>query len=131
MILLALQIGTASADIDHLVLGPERIFTISTKHHSGNKIWIASRSFLVNCQKYTYVRNCRFEATHVTKVLRRRAHQPPLLQAVIALVSSGNSHRTMNTRDRGCLVNGRRCWPYFRSAVTAALIYGPVKLAVS
>ncbi|MDJ0376438.1 nuclease-related domain-containing protein [Cryobacterium sp. PH31-L1] len=83
----ALPIGKASADIDHLVVGPGGIFTINTKHHRGKKIWIAERSFLVNGQKQPYLRNSTFEATRVTKKLHGRMPQLPPAQAVIALVN--------------------------------------------
>ena len=83
----ALPIGKAGADIDHLVLGPGGIFTINTKHHRGKKIWIAERSFLVNGQKQPYLRNSKFEATRVTKMLQARMPHLPPAQAVIALVS--------------------------------------------
>ncbi|WP_104133265.1 nuclease-related domain-containing protein [Cryobacterium sp. M91] len=82
----ALPIGTAGADIDHLVVGPGGIFTINTKHHRGKKIWIAERAFQVNGQKQPYLRNSTFEATRVTKILRERMPQLPPAQAVIALV---------------------------------------------
>jgi hypothetical protein len=85
----ALPIGKAGADIDHLVLGPGGIFTINTKHHRGKKIWIAERSIMVNGQKHPYLRNSKFEATRVTKMLRERMPQLPPAQAVIALVRPG------------------------------------------
>lgn len=83
----ALPIGEAGADIDHLVIGPGGIFTFNTKHHRGKKIWIAERVFLVNGQKQPYLRNSKFEATRVTKILHERMPQLPPVQAVIALVS--------------------------------------------
>ncbi|WP_158251899.1 nuclease-related domain-containing protein [Cryobacterium sp. M15] len=89
---LPLPIGKAGADIDHLVLGPGGIFTINTKHHRGKKIWIAERSIMVNGQKQSYLRNSKFEAARVTKMLRKRMPQLPAAQAVIALVSPGADH---------------------------------------
>ncbi|WP_158251137.1 nuclease-related domain-containing protein [Cryobacterium sp. Y11] len=83
----ALPIGTAGADIDHLVLGPGGIFTINTKHHRGKKIWVGQRSLLVNGQKQPYLHNSTFEATRVTKMLRERMPQLPPAQAVLTLVS--------------------------------------------
>ena len=83
----ALPIGKAGADIDHLVLGPGGIFTINTKHHRGKKIWVAERALMVNGQKQPHLRNSKFEATRVTKMLRERMPQLPPAQAVIALVS--------------------------------------------
>jgi hypothetical protein len=83
----AVPIGKAGADIDHLVVGPGGIFTINTKHHRGKKIWVAERSFMVNGQKQPHLRNSKFEATRVTKMLRERMPQLPPAQAVIALVS--------------------------------------------
>jgi len=85
----ALPIGKAGSDIDHLVIGPGGIFTINTKHHRGKKIWVAERSFLVNGQKQAHLRNSKFEATRITKMLRERMPQLPSAQAVIALVSPG------------------------------------------
>ncbi|MBB5639902.1 nuclease-related domain-containing protein [Cryobacterium roopkundense] len=85
----ALPIGKADADIDHLVIGPGGIFTINTKHHRGKKIWVAERSFMVNGQKQAHLRNSKFEATRVTKMLCERMPQLPPAQAVIALVSPG------------------------------------------
>ncbi|WP_166788145.1 nuclease-related domain-containing protein [Cryobacterium glaciale] len=85
----ALPIGKAGADIDHLVLGPGGIFTINTKHHRGKKIWIAERTIMVDGHKQPYLRNSKFEATRVTKMLRERMPQLPPAQAVIALVGPG------------------------------------------
>ena len=85
----ALPIGKAGADIDHLVIGPGGIFTINTKHHRGKKIWIAERSIMVDGHKQSYLRNSKFEATRVTKMLQERMPQLPSAQAVIALVGHG------------------------------------------
>ena len=85
----ALPIGTAGADIDHLVLGPGGVFTINTKHHRGKKIWIKDTGFLVNGHRHGYIRNSEFEATRVTKLLRKRMPQLARARPVIALVSPG------------------------------------------
>jgi hypothetical protein len=83
----ALPIGKAGSDIDHLVIGPGGIFTINTKHHRGKKIWVAERAFMVNGQKKPHLRNSKFEATRVTKMLHERMPELPPAQAVIALVN--------------------------------------------
>ena len=39
----SIPVGTTDADVDHVVVGPGGVFTISTKHHSGKKVWITDR----------------------------------------------------------------------------------------
>ena len=110
----ALPVGTAGADIDHLVLGPSGIFTINTKHHRGKKIWVAGGSFQINGQTQAYLRNSKFEATRVTKMLQKRMPQEEArrsqrfgreLLAALAAETARGSCRSRNCRARG----DRRC----------------------
>ncbi len=83
----ALPIGKADSDIDHLVVGPGGIFVINTKHHSGKKIWVSGRGFLVDGQKTHYISNSESEANKVTALLTRSWPQLPPAKPVIILVS--------------------------------------------
>ena len=71
------------------MLGPGGIFTINTKHHRGQKIWINGKGFLVGGHRHPYIRNSEFEAARVTKLLRKRMPQLAPARPVIALVSPG------------------------------------------
>jgi hypothetical protein len=68
----ALPIGTKNTDLDHLVVGPGGVFTINTKHHSGNTVWVGKRTVMINGRKYPYLRAAESEANKVTKLIQER-----------------------------------------------------------
>lgn len=82
----ALPIGTQSADIDHLVVGPGGIFTINTKHHAGKTIELGKHSMQVNGRPVAHLSRAEAEAARVTTLLRGRMPLLPPVQPVIALV---------------------------------------------
>lgn len=85
-VLHSLPVGTRGSDIDHLAIGPGGVFTINTKFHEGARVWLASRRLLVNGQKTDHLRNARFEANRVAKLLTSAAGTPVPTSAVVALV---------------------------------------------
>jgi hypothetical protein len=68
-VLHAVPVGDRGSDIDHLVIGPAGVFTINTKHHPGAKIWVGKDQLRVNGHVQPYIRNSRFEAQRVAKLL--------------------------------------------------------------
>lgn len=87
-VLHAVPIGGRGADIDHLIVGQAGVFTINTKHHRGQKVWVAGRGFLVAGQRKDYIRNSEYEAQRVARVLARAVGWPVPVQAVIAVLGS-------------------------------------------
>lgn len=85
-VLHAVPVGSGTSDVDHVVIGPGGVFTVNTKHHAGQTIWVASRAFMVSGQKTPYLRNAEYEAERATVRLSRVL--PPELDVtpVIALV---------------------------------------------
>ncbi|WP_426515655.1 nuclease-related domain-containing protein [Diaminobutyricibacter sp. McL0618] len=65
----SLPVGERGSDVDHLVIGPGGVFVINTKHHRRAKVWVGSRTILVNGRKVPYIRNSEFEAARVGKIL--------------------------------------------------------------
>lgn len=78
--------GTRGSDIDHIVIGPGGAFTINAKFHEGARVWLASRRLLVNGQKTDHLRNARFEASRVAKLLTSTANAPIAASGIVALV---------------------------------------------
>ena len=66
-------VGKGDSDIDHVVIGPGGVFTINTKNHSGQKVWVAGRIFLVNGQKQPHLRNAGHEAQRASRLLSAAA----------------------------------------------------------
>ena len=85
-VLHAVPVGKGDADIDHVVVGPGGVFTVNTKNHSGQKVWVAGRTFMVNGQKQPHVRNAEYEAQRASRLLSAAANSPITAIPVIAVV---------------------------------------------
>ncbi|HWK76739.1 NERD domain-containing protein [Microbacterium sp.] len=85
-VLHSVPVGTRGSDIDHLVIGPGGVFTINTKFHEDANVWLGTHRLLVNGQKTDHLRNARFEASRVAKLLTRVAHAPVSASGIVALV---------------------------------------------
>ncbi|MBC7443619.1 MAG: NERD domain-containing protein [Ramlibacter sp.] len=83
----ALPIGKKGADIDHLLIGPGGLFTLNTKNHTGQGVWVAGRTLMVSGRRVPHLRNAEHEADRVTKLLRARMPRLADAQPVIALVN--------------------------------------------
>lgn len=82
----ALPVGTVTSDIDHLVIGPGGVFTITSKPHRGKKIWVSHRIMMVGGERLPYIRNAEFEAERVTRLLRERMALRGAVRPVVAVV---------------------------------------------
>ncbi|HWD83693.1 MAG TPA: nuclease-related domain-containing protein [Kribbella sp.] len=89
-VLHAVPIGVRGADIDHLIVGQAGVFTVNTKHHRGQRIWVAGRGFLVSGQRQDYIRNSQHEAQRVARLLGKAVGWPVPVQAVVAVVGSAS-----------------------------------------
>ena len=86
-VLHAVPMGSTSAEIDHLILGPGGIFTINTKNHSGKKIWIGGSTFLVNGYKQEYMRNSAHQAERASQLLSSVTGRPVTVTPLIVVVN--------------------------------------------
>ncbi|TFC93625.1 MULTISPECIES: nuclease-related domain-containing protein [Cryobacterium] len=82
----ALPIGKKGADIDHIVIGPGGLFTLNTKNHRGQGVWVAGRTLMVSGRRVSHIRDSEHEADRVTRLLRERMPRLAAAQPVIALV---------------------------------------------
>jgi len=85
-VLHAVPVGSAGADIDHVVIGPGGTFTINTKNHSGKKIWTAGTAFMVDGQKLAHIHNSAFEAKRAARLLSDVAGTPVAVTPLIVVV---------------------------------------------
>jgi hypothetical protein len=89
-VLHAIRVGTAGADIDHLVIGPGGVFTLNAKHHPRAAVWIGGDTFLVNGQRQPYVRNSRHEAKRAARLLRAASGIGLDVRGVVVPVNAGS-----------------------------------------
>lgn len=86
-VLHSLPVGTRDADIDHVVLGPGGVFTLNTKHHRGQEVWVAGRTFMVSGQAQPHIRNAQHEALVVADILAAAGIGCPV-ESVLAVVGA-------------------------------------------
>jgi hypothetical protein len=79
--------GSAQRDIDHLIIGPAGIYTISTRNHSGKRIRIGGSSFVVNGQKLNHAREALREASRAGDVLSAVSGRPVVVTPLIVVVN--------------------------------------------
>ena len=87
-VLHAVPIGTRGSDIDHVVAGPAGVFTINTKFHEDAKVWVGSRRLLVNGQRTDHLRNARFEAARVSKLLSEAVGTDIVVAPLVVIVGA-------------------------------------------
>lgn len=69
LVLHAVPVGSGSADIDHVLIGPAGVFTLNTKNHSGQSVWVAGRTLMVAGRKTRHLYNAGHEAARAAKLL--------------------------------------------------------------
>jgi hypothetical protein len=87
-VLHSLPAGSRSSDVDHVVVGPGGVFTVSAKHHPGATVWVDGDTFLVNETKHPYVRDARQVAVRATRSLTELSGFAVPAIAVIAVVGA-------------------------------------------
>lgn len=82
----ALPVGTTASAIDHLVVGPGGIFTITTQQHRGNSVYVADRAFMVSGQHRPYLRDAEHGADRVARILKKRTTLLTPVQPIVVVV---------------------------------------------
>jgi hypothetical protein len=90
-VLHSVPIGSGTADIDHIVIGPGGVFTINTKHHAGKKVWAGGNMLTVGGQKTEHIRNARHEAAGVAERLRMVGAQVAVTPLIVIVGAASMS----------------------------------------
>jgi hypothetical protein len=124
------------SDIDHLVIGPRGVFTLSAKHHQGAKVWVGGDTVMVNGQRQPYVRNSRHEATRASRLLTAACGFPVAVTGVVVLVGADDI-KFKTPPDGVCTVTRFQLARWLRSqalaldASTAAAIFKAARRSVT
>ncbi|WP_245413276.1 nuclease-related domain-containing protein [Arthrobacter celericrescens] len=84
-VLHAVPVGSGSSDIDHVVIGPGGIFTLNTKNHSGQSVWVAGRTLMVSGSKTRHIPNSAYEAQRASKLLGSANGTPVSATGVVVI----------------------------------------------
>jgi len=88
-VLHAVPVGTGSGDLDHVVIGSAGVFTINTKHHRGQNVWVGGRRILVNGQRTDHLRNAKHKAKRTSQLLSVAARSLIDVTPIVAVVGPG------------------------------------------
>lgn len=86
LVLHAVPVGTGSTDIDHVLVGPAGVFTINTKNHSGQPVWVAGRTLMVAGKKTRHLYNAAHEAARASKLLSAAVGDAVDVTGVVVIV---------------------------------------------
>lgn len=87
-VLHSLPVGRDGADIDHLVVGPGGVLTITTMHHVDASLWVAGRTVLVAGSSRAIVQKAEAEARRVDRIVAGVLADPPAVLPVVAIVGA-------------------------------------------
>lgn len=86
-VLHAVPVGTGVSDIDHVLIGPAGVFTLNTKNHTGQAVWVAGRTLMVAGKKQRHLYNAAHEASRAAALLSRRMGGPVPVTAVVVILA--------------------------------------------
>lgn len=85
-VLHAVPVGEQGADIDHVLIGPAGVFTLNTKHHAGQQVWVAGRTLMVGGQRQPYIPKAFHETIRAAKLLSTVVGEAVPVNGVLVLV---------------------------------------------
>ncbi|MHB1172778.1 MAG: nuclease-related domain-containing protein [Lacisediminihabitans sp.] len=85
-VLHAVPIGSGSSDIDHVLVGPAGVFTVNTKNHSGQNVWVAGRTVMAAGTKYPYIRNSEHEVGRAERLLTSALGETVVVTGLLVIV---------------------------------------------
>jgi hypothetical protein len=68
-ILHSVAVGRRDTDIDHIVIGPGGVFTVSCRNHQGKKAWVSGDILMVNGFRQPAIRDSRYNAGRASRLL--------------------------------------------------------------
>jgi hypothetical protein len=80
-------LGSGRHDIDHLIIGPAGIYTISTRNHSGKRIRIGGSTFVVDGKKLNHTRQALHGAARAGEILGQVSGRPVVVTPLIVVVN--------------------------------------------
>jgi len=79
-----------SETIDHLVIGPGGVFTISAHDHARQRVWVSGRAFVADGHRLPYLRQAEEAIGHVERTLETVGGVHLRASTVIAVIDPGS-----------------------------------------
>jgi len=88
-VLHSVPVGANGTDIDHVVIGRAGVFTLNTKSHVGQRVWVGGHGVLISGRRTNYVAKAAAEAARAERALTTASGLTVPVTPVIVLVSPG------------------------------------------
>ncbi|MEQ1738176.1 MAG: nuclease-related domain-containing protein, partial [Rhodoglobus sp.] len=75
-----------TSDCDYLAIGSGGVVTVTIKNHSGQRVLVDTDQLLVNGRRTNHLRDARFEAERISKLLSTEASELIVVNPLIAVV---------------------------------------------
>ncbi|WP_349898337.1 nuclease-related domain-containing protein [Parafrigoribacterium soli] len=85
-VLHAVPVGQEGADLDHLLVGPAGVFTVTTRNHPGLAIAVSGRSVLVDGLKRAHIRAAEHDLGRAERRLTAALGQPVVVTGLLVFV---------------------------------------------
>jgi hypothetical protein len=107
-ILHSVAVGRRGTDIDHLVIGPGGVFTISARSHPGKKAWVSGDILMVNGFRQPYIRDSRYKAGRASTLLTASVGFDVPVVGLVVLVGTAKETYKEQPRDGAVFVSTPR-----------------------
>jgi hypothetical protein len=88
-VLHSVPVGRSGTDIDHVVIGQPGVFTLNTKSHVGQPVWVGGHGLLVSGRRTNYIGKAAAEAARAERLLSEASGLTVPVTPVIVFVSPG------------------------------------------
>lgn len=80
--------GAAGAEIEHVVIGPAGVFTVGSKQHRNQKVWVAETVLVAGGLAQDHIREATRHAGRVGTILENRMALPVRVVPLVAIVDA-------------------------------------------
>ncbi|HXR44280.1 MAG TPA: nuclease-related domain-containing protein [Pseudolysinimonas sp.] len=120
-VLHAVPVGRTDADIDHVLIGPSGVFTVSTRNHHGEAVWVGGGTFLINGHRTAQIELARAEARDAATRLSRHLGELVDVTPVLVLIDPASLTRGKKSTEVTVLTSDELVpWLHDRPAVLSA-----------
>ena len=105
-VLHAVPVGATDTDIDHILIGPAGVFTVSSRNHRDEAVWVGGSTFLINGHRTAQIERSRAEARDAATRLSRHLGKLVDVTPLLVLVDPASLTRGKKPTDVTVLTSG-------------------------
>jgi hypothetical protein len=80
----------ALASIEHLVIGPAGVFSVTIHDHTRQNVWVSRRAFVVDGHRVQHIRHAEAAVGHVERMLEEATGHHVRASTIIAVIDPGS-----------------------------------------